>query len=322
MAKESFASKMAGIGTNLVIKERDPKSAPRTAPGRLMEFSESASEWQEQVKVLKEQLKAAGQGTKKVSMDKLHKVSGRQRQLTPEAYQELKENLRSNALIEPIVVELRPDGDWDILSGNNRFDIGKELGWLDVAIYEVEIEAGKGDAIAFYANLIKSTLSDFEKYQGIKRRMQETGMNNQEMAKESGLTKQFISSLMAFDKLPNDAIAALMKNPKCLGSKAAESFARLTEEGRAEQVIKAIIELSENDKLTQEKAVASAEPKATPITKENIKPKQHKIGKSNFASVRGVEKTIRISFESELDRVNLELAINSLIENHIQSIKK
>lgn len=320
--KLTMKERAALVNRNLEARPADPNEPPRTVPGNTFRFGAEAAELKAQVAQLEEKLATAGQGTKRVPMSRLHKVPGRQRQLSPEDYAELRENLRSNGLIDSLTVEVRQDEDWDIVSGNNRYDIGLELGWEDVAIYEAEIESGKGDVIAFYANLIKSTLSDFEKYQGIKTRMQATGMTHSEMAEESGLSKQLVSSLMAFDKLPDEAIAALEKNKKCLGAKAAERFAKLTEEGRGEQVTKAIVNLSEDAKLTQEKAIASAEPKIASAIKETVKPNIHKIGKSNFAEVRGVDKVLRISFANATDRVELEDAINSLIDNHIQSKKK
>jgi ParB family chromosome partitioning protein len=305
---------------NAILDE--PNKAPRTATGQLGAFREEMLEYESKIQSLMAQLKESGQGAKKAPMYQLHKVSGRQRILTAEAKSELLESIRSNSMIEPIVVERRADGEWNILSGNNRYDCLEILGIVEANIFEIKVEAGKGDATAFYANLIKSTLTDFEKYQGLKRRMNETGMTNQEMAQESGLSKQVVSSIMAFDKLPPEALIAIASRPSCLGSKAAEIFSRMVEAGRSEQVVAAITSLSKDENLSQEKAITSAEPKADPALKNNIKPKQHKIGKLNFASVRGVEKTIRISFESELDRVMLEESINSLIENHIQKIKK
>jgi ParB family chromosome partitioning protein len=51
-------------------------------------------------------------------------------------------------------VSKRQDGDWDIISGNNRVDIYRELGRTEIAVFEVEATKEEGDISAFYANLL------------------------------------------------------------------------------------------------------------------------------------------------------------------------
>ena len=316
--KLSMKERAALVPRNLQERPVDPNEPPRTVPGNTYRFGAEAAELRDKVSQLEEKLAKGGLGAKKAPINRLHKVPGRQRNLSPEAKAELLENMRNNPMIEPIVVERRTDGDWDIVSGNNRYDNCIILGRDEVEIFEIEVEEGKGDAIAFYANLIKSTLTDFEKYQGIKKRMQATGMNHREMAEESGLSRPLITRLLSFDRLPSAALAVLDKNPGCVGAGNAEKFAALTEQGRADQVLSAIVSLSENSSLTQERALTMAASSTPTIKQEPPKPVVFKSGKAKFAEMRGSDTAIRISFKNQDDRLQIQEKIIELINSHIK----
>ena len=79
-------------------------------------------------------------------------VPKRRRTLTPVQFEELKANLRTNALVHPISVEPPSAGKYRIISGHNRVDAYRALGRMTILAVVRDIEAEKVDRSAFYAN--------------------------------------------------------------------------------------------------------------------------------------------------------------------------
>lgn len=304
----------AGIGMNVQVTRRDPDAAPKTMPGHSLMFRAQSSEMQEEIDRLKSE-----QGIKKVPISRLHKVPGRQRNLTPEEYADLRENLRNNALITPVTVCKRPDGDWDIVAGNNRTDVYKELGRIDIEIFEIAASLEEANVSAFYSNLLHPSLPDFEKYLGFKRRMEETGKTQDQIAAESGIGKGVISKLMSFGRLPSSAIEILVLHPTKIGASAALELAKLAEQGKTERVLNAVKDIVFKD-MAQNSAIAIAsKAEVQAPTKPEIQSLKIKSGKSTFAEIRGVDSTLRISFKNEQKRVEFSAMIYDLLKQYAET---
>jgi ParB family chromosome partitioning protein len=312
--KLKMKERAAGIGMNVQVTRRDPDAAPKTMPGHSLMFRAQSSEMQEEIDRLKSE-----QGIKKVPISRLHKVPGRQRNLTPEEYADLRENLRNNALITPVTVCKRPDGDWDIVAGNNRTDVYKELGRIDIEIFEIAASLEEANVSAFYSNLLHPSLPDFEKYLGFKRRMEETGKTQDQIAAESGIGKGVISKLMSFGRLPSSAIEILVLHPTKIGSSAALELAKLAEQGKTERVLNAVKDIVFKD-MAQNSAIAIAsKAEVQASTKPEIQSLKIKSGKSTFAEIRGVDSTLRISFKNEQKRVEFSAIIYDLLKQYAET---
>lgn len=312
--KLTMKERAAGIGMNVQVTRRDPDAAPKTMPGHSLMFRAQSSEMQEEIDRLKSE-----QGIKKVPISRLHKVSGRQRNLTPEEYADLRENLRNNALITPVTVCKRPDGDWDIVAGNNRTDVYKELGRIDIEIFEIDASLEEANVSAFYSNLLHPSLPDFEKYLGFKRRMEETGKTQDQIATESGIGKGVISKLMSFGRLPSSAIEILALHPTKIGSSAALELAKLAEQGKTERVLNAVKDIVFKDMPQNSAIVIASKAEAHAPTKPEIQSLKIKSGKSTFAEIRGVDSTLRISFKNEQKRVEFSAIIYDLLKQYAET---
>jgi ParB family chromosome partitioning protein len=156
------------IGKNIVVSDdENESSSPVTVPGMTAMRMAQGQELKNELARLRNE-----RGVNLVPLDQLHSVPGRKRNLSTDEYDALRENLRNNPLITPITVSKNLDGGWNIISGNNRVEIYRELGKKEIAVYEVEVKDGEGDVKAFYANLLHPSLPDFEKYLRFKNRME------------------------------------------------------------------------------------------------------------------------------------------------------
>lgn len=253
------------------------------------------------------------QPKRKARLDELHEVPGRRRLLTAEQYAELKENLRNNPLANPVTVRMRPEGGFEIIAGNNRVSIYRELGREEIDINIQDLDDDATERTAFYSNLLAPSLSDYEKYLGFKGRMHSTGLNQEEIGKEAGVSQSYISSLMGFDILPREALDCIATKPTAFGATAIQKLAKLVKDGKGERVVEAIRKVAASE-LNQDAAVRFAA--ETPATKPGGRPTPITIrqGRSKYCELIRSSKTLRLSFASEDEAASLEQAIKDLLE--------
>ncbi|WP_051306510.1 ParB/RepB/Spo0J family partition protein [Massilia alkalitolerans] len=288
-----------GLGTPAVERPA------RTAPGQLMALQGKYLDALAKIAELEK-----GGNAMELDISRIIRVPGRQRPLSPTERAELKANLDANPLIHPVVVLPETPEGFELFSGYNRVDLYEELGRTKILAVVRDVPRDSVEVLAFYANLLAPSLPDFKKYQGLKARLAEAGLEQKDLAAESGLSTSTISRLMQFDGLPAEALTVLEQNPFVLGSSAAEKLARAAKAGRSELVVEAVkklaesssnsssSELSKAERFTEEKAVAFASGRTSPTARPAARePVIVKNGKKHFAqlTVRGDQVTVKFS---------------------------
>lgn len=254
-----------------------------------------------------------------LSLDVCEEVPRRRRRLTPEQFEELKANLRTNALVHPISVEPPNGGKYRIISGHNRADAYRALGRSSILAVVRDIEAEKVDRSAFYANLLQPTLPDYEKYLGFKAERDRTGQKQKQMAEEAGISESVISMLFSFDNLPPAALEIIARSPQIIGMSCAFELAKVARAGNPARVVEAVERLSEG-LLGQKEAIrhATTIPSA-PRTKEIVTPSKVKAGRLDFCQYVGRGTTLRIDFKQEAHRAEAEQKIATLLATLAQA---
>ena len=262
MARTAGVAERAESATPTRTSETPSRSA--TMPAQLSAFRLEAREYQTRIQDLQNQLEVAKRagGSMKVPLSDLHEVPGRRRHKSPEAYVELRENLRHNALIHPVAIRPRIEGGFELVSGHWRTDAFRELGRTEVECVLVDSSEDEASLGAFYANLLQSDLTDYEKYLGfcdIQKRF--PGITQSKMAERAGTSEGTVSALMSFADLPDEVRQVLNESPEILGATSGYALARLTRAGRSDRVIAAVKMLA-NKELDETRAVkfASSEP--------------------------------------------------------------
>jgi ParB family chromosome partitioning protein len=324
--EERMRSKTAGFGAradaDAAARGDEGRERPLvTMPAQLGAFRLDAQEYQRKIAELQTQLSDAqreGSGGVDLPVEKLHEVPGRRRYMSPEKYAELRENLRHNKMIQPVVVLPRSDGEWDIWSGHHRWDSHKELGRATIRCVlgnaENETEATDG---AFFANLLQSDLTDYEKYAGFKQYQENhAGLSQVEIAQRTGLAQQQVSLLFAFERLPSEALTVIKGNKSILGATAAAELAAISEAGKADRVIEAVNLLADK-KLDQTQAIKHARASNTPKQVPTTQTERFKIkaGKAVWCDVRRLKNVMRLEFKSEEQAEAAQEAIRLHLES-------
>lgn len=294
------------LGDDLPMRGSLPATErpPRTAPGQLMGLQGKYLDAMAKISELEK-----GGNAMELDISRIIRVPGRQRPLSPAEREELKANLDANPLIHPVVVLPETPEGFELFSGYNRVELYEELGRTKILAVVRDVPRDRVEVLAFYANLLAPSLPDFKKYQGLKARLEEAGLEQKDLAAESGLSTSTISRLMQFDSLPAEALTVLEQNPFVLGSSAAEKLAKAAKAGRGDLVVEAVKKLAESnasssseqskaERFTEEKAVAYASGRAAPAVRPTVRePVIVKSGKKRFAqlTVRGDQVTVKFS---------------------------
>lgn len=243
--------------TSRIVEAEDRAlAAERTAEAVKIELEDA----RRQIEVL--QQSSSSTGATEIEISTLVEVPGRRRVLSPVEYSELRDNLQRNPLIHPIVFRPLPDGRNEIVSGNNRVAIYRDdLGRTKILGVPFTGDAKSAEMGATFSNLLAPSLPDFEKFRQFVRLQDESGFTRAEIIEASGLTKQHVSRILSFEKLPREARDAIAQRPDRVGGNAAEDFAALAIGGNADAVVKAIQALVNDESLTQKRALELAKPK-------------------------------------------------------------
>lgn len=318
--KDRLAAKASTIGmTPRPTSTNDTGAArpPKTAPGQLMSSLPFLAEREKEIEELREKLREAEKAAPQLELPltELHEIEGRRRRLTQEQYAELKENLRTNPLVQAITVRKRPIGGYEIISGHNRVAIYRELGRDKIlAIALQDADDYVTEASALYANLFQSDLSDYEKYLGFTRLLLLTGKTQKEIAADSGADEKSVSRWLSFGDLPKEALAIVETAPEKLGGAAAMAFAAIAKEGKTAAVVDAIKAIV-TGQVTQEAGVRLAKAdKSQQLPVARPEPITIRSGKTVYCKMIGTKQTLRLDFRSEEERVAVEEAIKDVLD--------
>lgn len=319
---DKLGAKTAGIKARNIEKNTD--KPPRTAPGMFLSATQRMDEAEAKVEQLEAKLKEieAGGGGRELPLEQIHEAPGRRRKLTSQQYGELKENLRNNPLVTPITVRKRDAGGYEIVSGNNRVAAYRELGKASILAVVLDSDDVQAEINSFYANLLQSDLPDFEKYLGFRKIMdRQSAVTHAEVARDAGVSRSFVTQLMAFEELPEEALALLREKPETLGANAAQDFALLCKKGRAEQVIKAIKRIAAGE-IDQGKGVREAA-SDTPlkVAAPKNEPVRIRLGRSTYCDMRRANNVLRLQFQSPEEAIAIQDAIEALLQQRVREMK-
>ncbi|HCA77787.1 MAG TPA: chromosome partitioning protein ParB, partial [Alteromonas sp.] len=124
--------------------------------------------------------------------------------MSPEALEELASSIRSQGVIQPIVVRLVSTDKYEIIAGERRWRAA-QLAQLDVVpclIKDVPDEAAV--AIALIENIQREDLNAMEEAQALDRLMNEFELTHQEVAEAVGKSRTTITNLLRLNNLNDD----------------------------------------------------------------------------------------------------------------------
>ena len=125
------------------------------------------------------------------------------REMDPEALQELADSIKSQGIIQPLIV--RSIGDkYEIIAGERRWRAAKLAGLSEVPVIIRSIPDEAAIAIALIENIQRENLNPIEEAFALARLIEEFGMTHQQVAEAVGKSRTSVTNLLRLLALPEE----------------------------------------------------------------------------------------------------------------------
>ncbi|TYT26783.1 ParB/RepB/Spo0J family partition protein [Luteimonas viscosa] len=123
---------------------------------------------------------------------------------------ELAESIRSQGVIQPIVVRALADRTYEIIAGERRWRAAKEAGLAEIPAVVREVDDRTVVAMALIENIQREDLNPLEEAQALQRLIEEFDLTHAAAAETVGRSRAAVSNLLRLLELP-PAIRALLE---------------------------------------------------------------------------------------------------------------
>jgi ParB family transcriptional regulator, chromosome partitioning protein len=130
------------------------------------------------------------------------------REMDSKALEELANSIRSQGIIQPLIV--RPIGDkYEIIAGERRWRAAKLAGLMEVPAIIRHIPDEAAIAIALIENIQRENLNPIEEGFALQRLIEEFGMTHQQVAEAIGKSRTSVTNLLRLLALPDEVKSML-----------------------------------------------------------------------------------------------------------------
>jgi ParB family transcriptional regulator, chromosome partitioning protein len=129
------------------------------------------------------------------------------RRLDPETIAELAESVRSQGIVQPVLVRPLPDGRYELIAGERRWRAARQAG---LATVPAVVRAGDDRdslLLALVENVAREDLSPVDEARGYAVLIDEFGLSLGEVAEHVGRSKPAVSNRLRLLELPDDVLA-------------------------------------------------------------------------------------------------------------------
>lgn len=229
------------------------------------------------------------------------------------ALAQLADSIKSNGVLQPILVVKQENGFYSIIAGERRWRASKIAGLTEVPVIVLEADEKKIAEIALIENLQREDLNPVEEAAAFKSLMSVHNMTQEELSKRLGKSRSAIANSVRLLDLPDEVTDMLIDGRLSAGharallglskqediTKAAEAVSARELSVRAtEALVKTL-----NSAAAKEGSVKPEKPEKIKVDycAELEKKVEDVIGRRVKITTRGSEKRIEISFSSNED---------------------
>ena len=153
-----------------------------------------------------------------IPVDLLHRGTQQPRRSFPEeGIEELAQSIRSQGLIEPIVVRPRAAGGYEIVAGERRWRAAQRAGLASVPAVVRDVDDRQAVALALIENIQREDLNPLEEAGALQRLLDEYAWKHEQLAEAVGKSRTAVSNLLRLLKLAPGVQALLVERELEMG---------------------------------------------------------------------------------------------------------
>jgi ParB family transcriptional regulator, chromosome partitioning protein len=159
-----------------------------------------------------------GTSLRAVDIETIH-PSGRQPRKTFDdaRLNELAESIRSQGIIQPLVVRVRPAGGFELVAGERRWRAAQRAGLHQVPVIIREVAEAQAFEMALVENLQREDLNPIEEAEGYQRLVAEFGYTQESLAERVGKERSTVANALRLLKLPPSVRAMVVEGRLSMG---------------------------------------------------------------------------------------------------------
>ena len=155
-------------------------------------------------------LREEGDGIKQLSVFKLVPGAGQPRQIFADvALDELAASIRSQGVIQPLLVRPLPDGMYEIVAGERRWRAAKKAGLLQVPVIIRELSDAEALTMALVENLQREDLNPLEEARAMATLRDKLALSQEDIAARIGKSRSAVANALRLLQLPEVILLAL-----------------------------------------------------------------------------------------------------------------
>ncbi len=139
----------------------------------------------------------AAAGLQRLAVDLLQRGAMQpRRDMRTDELDDLAESIRSQGIVQPIVVRALTKGRYEIVAGERRWRAAQIAGLSEVPVIVRELSDADAAAIAIIENIQRADLNPMEEARGLWRLKEEHEMTHQDVADSVGRSRAAVSNLL------------------------------------------------------------------------------------------------------------------------------
>ena len=152
-----------------------------------------------------------------IEIDKIRIPEQRARAtFTEEQLQELRASIEKNGFTIPILVRPLEDGTYELIDGEHRIQIVKEMGWTKIPAVITDADLQKATLLNILANTARGTQNPMDIAEALKRAY-DAGADIKELAAATGHTEFWVKTYLTLNDLPDVYKDALREGKLSVG---------------------------------------------------------------------------------------------------------
>jgi ParB family chromosome partitioning protein len=187
------------------------------------------------------------------------------REFSKEALEDLANSIRTQGIINPIVVRLIDKDRYEIIAGERRWRAAQLASLSEVPVLIKDISDETALAISLIENIQRQDLNPLEEAEGVQRLISEFKLTHQEIAKTLGRSRTTVTNLLRLLNLAQPVKLLLQQGQLEMGhARALLSLPDHLQIQLAEKIVKNKLSVREAERLVQNGALTNQEI-ATPL---------------------------------------------------------
>jgi ParB family transcriptional regulator, chromosome partitioning protein len=147
----------------------------------------------------------SGEGLRTIAIEDVHPSNEQPRKQFDDArLDELAASIRTQGIIQPLVVRVRAAGGYELIAGERRWRAAQRAGLHEVPAVVRDVAPKRAFEMALVENLQREDLNPIEEAQGFERLVEEFGYTQEALAVRVGKDRSTVANALRLLRLPEE----------------------------------------------------------------------------------------------------------------------